>query len=270
MTLTGPWSFIDQVADACDLTAAQISEATEKGAVWWQKQDTKKQLRNPVRLGSFENTVKAGDVVLVNYNSAILAANIAPPVLVSDQVNYSIWDKPRGMLSQGTKWSNHCSITYCVEKIHNKRAFLVHRLDRAAGGLIVIAHTRNALTRLAEMFAKRQIEKTYQATVSGKYDGKIPLVIETPVDGKSAHTELIDAVAKDGNASPQTRLTVKIKTGRKHQIRSHLAGIGHPVVGDRLFDKNTEHQHDLQLDAVGLKFTCPFADRAINVVLPHV
>ncbi len=268
VTLTGPWSFVDQVADACELTAQQITDATAKGAVWWQKLDAKKQHRNPVRLASFDDTVNAGDKILVNYNSDILAQRAATPVLISDQVNYSIWNKPSGMFSQGTKWSDHCSVTYAVERIHHKKAFLVHRLDRAASGLIVIAHTKNALTALADKFARRQVEKTYQAAVAGNYSGTLPQVIETPVDGKTAHTEIIAAVAQSGQS--ETLLTVKIQTGRKHQIRSHLASIGHPVVGDRLFDAGAVHQRDLQLRSVGLAFDCPFTERSIRVELPDV
>ena len=65
----------------------------------------------------------------------------------------------------------------------------------------------------------------------------------------------------------QSRLMVDIKTGRKHQIRNHLASEGYPVVGDRLFDPDRKHETDLQLAAVELQFTCPFDGKLQKVLL---
>jgi len=177
------------------------------------------------------------------------------------------------MLSQGTRWSDHCSITYTVEKTHGKKASLVHRLDRAASGLIMIAHTRNALVALTGMFATRRIKKTYHAVVRGTFKEELPCVIDDPIDGKEAHTEVISATKMQSSECSQTpcdetSLTVTIKTGRKHQIRSHLASRGHPVVGDRLFDKNREHHCDLKLTSTALQFICPFSAVELDIRLP--
>lgn len=275
--INGQWSALAQVADACDLSRAQLTDAAEKGAVWWQKSLPKSKHKNPVRIRDIEQTVAANDLVLVNYNRDVLASTAVAPELISDQVNYSIWHKPAGVLSQGSKWSDHCSITCLVEKIHGKRALLVHRLDRAASGLIVIAHTKNAVTALAGLFEKRQVEKTYRAVVQGHYKEQLPQVIEIPVDDKPAHTEIVAAViisvdpdskTKDRPSKSETALTVKIATGRKHQIRSHMSSVGYPVVGDRLFDPETVHRQDLQLTAVALKFVCPFTSREQSFTLP--
>ncbi len=275
--INGQWSALAQVADACDLSRAQISDAAEKGAVWWQKSLPNSKHRNPVRIRNIEENVAAKDLVLVNYNRNVLASTAVAPELISDQVNYSIWHKPAGVLSQGSKWSDHCSITCLVEKMHGKRALLVHRLDRAASGLIVIAHTKNAVTALAGLFEKRQVEKTYRAVVHGHYKELLPQLIEIPVDDKPAHTEIIAAdvlsvephiKTLDNELKPQTVLTIKIATGRKHQIRSHMSSVGYPVVGDRLFDPQRKHEQDLQLAAVALTFICPFTAEKKSFTLP--
>lgn len=271
--ISGQWSALAQVADACDLSRAVLTDAAEKGAVWWRKSLPKSKYKNPVRIRSIDQKVSAHDIVLVNYNRNVLAAVVSPPELISDQVNYSIWNKPSGVLSQGSKWSDHCSITYMAEKIHRKRALLVHRLDRAASGLIVVAHTGNAVKALAELFASRRVDKTYRAIVHGHYRENTPQLIELPVDDKPAHTEIISAellseAAEQTSGKPRTSLVLKISTGRKHQIRSHLSSIGYPVVGDRLFDPERQHDCDLQLTAAALQFICPFTSKEMIFSLP--
>jgi len=137
-------------------------------------------------------------------------------------------------------------------------------VTRAARGLIVIAHTKNAVVALADLFARRKVDKTYRAVVKGMYNDRLPVVIETPIDGRLAHTEVLSAkpLAETG----RTELTIKIKTGRKHQIRSHLAQLGFPVVGDRLFDPTEAHIEDLQLVASELQFVCPFTQNKCRYV----
>lgn len=277
--ITGQWAVLAQVADACDLSRSTLTDAADKGAVWLQQPMGKSgegKYRNPVRIRNFDGGVSSGDLVLVNYNPDVLAAEPITPTLVSDQVNYSIWYKPSGVLSQGSRWSDHTTITCQVEKIHGKRAFLVHRLDRAASGLMVIAHTKNAVAALADLFAKRQVEKTYRAVVHGEYKEILPQLIELPVEDKPAHTEIISAelssVKTSGSTNadlPMSILSVKIQTGRKHQIRSHLSSISYPVVGDRLFDPDRQHDRDLQLACVELKFDCPFTKKQQSFTLPE-
>ena len=260
--VAGQWAVLAQVAGACDLPRDTLLEAAAKGGVWLQK-SVGKRYRKPVRIRTFDQAAE-NDRILVNYAPAVLAMMPAIPTLVADEKNYSVWDKPSGLLSQGSKWSDHCTITSQVEKIHNKRALLVHRLDRAARGLIVIAHTKNAVVALADLFATRKVEKTYRAVVNGVYEPTLPVVLESPVDGKPAHTEIVQA--KQMPETGRTALTVKIKTGRKHQIRSHLAQLGYPVVGDRLFDPNAVHREDLQLVASELQFVCPFSKKHCHYI----
>ena len=256
----GQWSVLAQVAGACELPRQTLQEAASKGAVWLQKLSGKRH-RKPVRIRTFDN-IGENDRVLVNYDPAVLAMTPAVPTLIAAEKNYSVWDKPAGLLSQGSKWSDHCTITSQVEKIHGRKTLLVHRLDRAARGLMVVAHTKNAVVALTDLFASRKVDKTYIARVSGVYQGKLPQTIETPVDGKPAHTEILQATP----TGAQTELTIKIKTGRKHQIRSHLASMGHPVVGARLLAPETPHDDDLQLVALELQFDCPFSDKRCHYI----
>jgi len=260
--LDGQWSSVAQLAEACELSREEVSEAAAKGAVWRRKGGAKsaklRRIRDP------DTDSESGDTLYINYDRKVLDQQPQLPKLVSDQGNYSVWYKPSGTLSQGSKWSDHCTITETAAGAHGKKCLLVHRLDRAACGLVVLAHTPNACKALAALFEKREVIKIYRATVYGKVSG-VPWEIEKPIEGKTAHTVVMSAEYLQ--KPDQSKLMVDIKTGRKHQIRNHLAGAGYPVVGDRLFDPDREHKTDLQLVAVELQFTCPFNGKLQKVQL---
>jgi len=262
VVLLAHWSYLAQVADACELARAEITEAAVKGAVWRKKSGKRIKLD---RIRDIEKDANAGDTVFVNYDRSVLDQQPDQPVLVSDQGNYSVWYKPQGMLSQGSKWSDHCTLTTTAATVHGKKCLLVHRLDRAARGLVVIAHTKNACTEMAALFAARKVEKIYNATVHGHVDRTLPWSINTPIDGKDALSVVLEA-EYDASANT-TQLKIDIKTGRKHQIRSHLSAAGFPVIGDRLFDAAREHTVNLELVASELQFQCPFSKDTRHIVL---
>ena len=135
-----------------------------------------------------------------------------------------------------------------------RQAFIVHRLDRAANGLIILAHKKSIARKFSAMFENRQIYKKYRARVEGIVSSlDLPYEIKNKLDDKLSISEIVSVTKIDQNS---TDLEVVIKTGRKHQIRRHLSGLGYPIEGDRLYGaKNLAV--DLQLSAVHLKFICP-------------
>lgn len=111
---------------------------------------------------------------------------------------------------------------------------LVHRLDRETSGLVVVARTAEAYDGLTAAFAAREVDKRYRALVKGApRDGARAGRIEAPIDGREAATtwELVERVGH--RKWVVCVLTAHPLTGRKHQLRIHLASIGCPILGDK-------------------------------------
>ena len=227
--------------------------------------------KNTQRLRRAKRELRQGDEVHLYYDADILAEVPPEPDLIADVGDYSVWNKPCGLRSQGSKWGDHCTIVRWAERhLQPERpAFTVHRLDRAANGLILVAHTKTMAAALSKLFRHREIEKRYRAHVRGEFPADPQtLRIEEPLDDKEAISE-VSRLELDTDKN-QSLVVVRIETGRKHQIRCHLAGAGFPVVGDRLYGTGKEDGVDLQLTAFCLAFVCPVSGERVEYRLRTV
>jgi tRNA pseudouridine32 synthase/23S rRNA pseudouridine746 synthase len=158
---------------------------------------------------------------------------------------------------KGSKWGDHCAINRWVEQ-HldpHRPAFVVHRLDRFASGLILIAHRKKTATLLADLFKEKRINKQYKVIVHGEFPNET-VTYRNEIDNKPAISHV--SLLQYDDINNQSLVQVDIETGRKHQIRLHLSEAGFPVVGDRLFgDEDIDIDIDLQLTAFKLSFTSP-------------
>ncbi|MEM7767593.1 MAG: RluA family pseudouridine synthase [Pseudomonadota bacterium] len=154
-------------------------------------------------------------------------------------------DKPAGLLSVPGRGAEKAD---CVEsRLSNASGWLraVHRLDMDTSGLLILARTPEAHRSMSEAFAARSIEKTYEAHVWGVPDaarGRVdvsivadwpnrPRQMVDPVRGKPAITDW-QCLGKAGNTA---HLVLRPVTGRSHQLRVHMAHIGHPILGDPFY-----------------------------------
>jgi tRNA pseudouridine32 synthase/23S rRNA pseudouridine746 synthase len=248
---------IDALVEITSLSKQVLKSALDKGCVWL------KSGKKINRVRRVKKPLKVGNEVFIYYNEKILSSVPLEPELLLDKTDYSIWFKPAGVFSQGSKWGDHCSLTRLVEKSLNRSTFLVHRLDRATSGLMIIAHTKNAARELSDLFSSRSIKKTYIAIVEGEFP-EDTITLSKKIDGKDAisHATLLNF------NETRSLLRVDIETGRKHQIRKHLSSFDYPIIGDRLYGKaKKDYPENLQLQAMRLKFICPINKEKIDIEL---
>ncbi|MDH3393148.1 MAG: RluA family pseudouridine synthase [Desulfobulbaceae bacterium] len=228
-----------------------------KGAVFLsRKKKGKKRLRRAT------TELRPGDLLEFNYDEKVLAGT--PPVAecLHDEKHYSVWFKPAGLLAQGTNLGDHCSLPRQAE-LHfqpPRQIFPVHRLDREASGLMLLAHSKEAAAKLSLLFQENLIDKRYQLLVIGKPEPEG--VIDLALDGKKASTSY-RLLAHDPTTDTAT-VEATIATGRLHQIRRHFTLIGHPVLGDPRYGEGNKNRSGLKLVACRLSFKCPLSGQQKN------
>ena len=199
--------------------------------------------------------VRAGDVVDLEIppaGPATPAPEALPLAVLHDDPDIAVVDKPAGMVVHPA--AGHDRGTLVNALLHHvaglsgiggeQRPGIVHRLDRGTSGLMVVAKHDAAHAGLSRQFANREVDKTYLGLAWGLLNAGRR--IDAPLGRDPVHRRKISTRARRSRAAVTritgaerlrglTLATIAIATGRTHQIRVHLASIGHPIAGDALY-----------------------------------
>ena len=225
-----------------------------------------------------------------------LSNGLRIPILHEDR-NVIAIDKPQGWMLAPISWQNTGRNLYAaLSSSVNAGDFwaqsrnlcfirFVHRLDADTSGVLLLVKTPGAVPAYTEMFEERGVEKVYLAVVHG-----VPEVNEwrcelciAPVPDRPGFMEVNNSLGKDAETlfrvidKRKDRALVMCwpKTGRTHQIRVHLAAVGHPILGDELYGPvpTTEAEKvnfKLALRAIRLSFRDPFQAETVNIDADHL
>ena len=192
--------------------------------------------------------------------------------IVFEDDSVIVVDKPAGLLTMATDREKVNTVYAALRAELNGRrpaekVFIVHRLDREASGLLVFAKSIEAKEYLQNQFKDHSAGRQYVAVVEGRVtpdkftirsylaENAALRVYSTPRSsaGKLAVTH-VNVLKRNPRA---TVLEVKLETGRKHQIRVHLAERGHPIIGDKTYGSGRNPFHRIALHGAHLEFRHP-------------
>lgn len=232
--------------------------------------------------------VQIGDEIELNIPEAkeieLKAENI-PVEIVYEDNDIIVVNKPKGMVVHPANGNPdgtlvNAIMAMCKDSLSGIggeiRPGIVHRLDKDTSGLLIVAKNDKAHINMSEQIKNREVKKIYIALVRGVVSEN-EATINMPI-GRSTKDRKKMAVRKDGKEAithfkvlkrynKYTLLEVKIDTGRTHQIRVHMAEIGHPVVGDMVYSngKNEFGVEGQMLHAKSLDFRHPITGKQMHL-----
>jgi 23S rRNA pseudouridine1911/1915/1917 synthase len=210
-----------------------------------------------------------------------VAGSPAPFKVAYQDEHLLVVDKPAGVVVHPARGNRSGTLAQALEGVaaggeEPWRAGIVHRLDRDTSGLLVVAKSEEVHRALRGLLAERRIHREYLALVEGLVEARSG-TIEAPI-GRDRRDRLLVSIDTDAPRDARTHfqleralpgaslLRVTLDTGRTHQIRVHMAAIGHPIVGDRQYGGRAADGLTRQfLHATRLRLQHPVTGQEIDV-----
>ena len=192
-------------------------------------------------------------------------------------------EKPAGLLTMATETERARTVYAILREAANRKRppekiFIVHRLDREASGLLVFAKTIEAKEKLQDQFKDHSAGRKYVAVVEGRvspanftirsYLAENAAFRVYSTKKKALGKPAVTHVRVIRGHSNMTLVEVQLETGRKHQIRVHLAERGNPIVGDKVHGSRSNPLHRLALHGAELEFRHPLTGRFMHFEAP--
>lgn len=236
------------------------------------------------QLAMFHQEVQAGDCVTLrleedDYSYQPVALGQANRVVVLFEDDHLlIVNKPLGIKTHPNQPNETNTLLNDVQAYlapTKQQAYVVHRLDKETSGVILFAKNPLVLPILGRLLEQKKIYRIYQAIVEGKLANDCTIRKKIGRDRHDRRKRVIDE--RQGQLaithihivqvhSRTTNITCQLETGRTHQIRVHLASIGHPIIGDPLYQKKPAER--LFLHAYQMHFIHPFTQKEMTITSP--
>lgn len=260
-----------------ELSRTMIQKLIEDGNI--QVNDTKKKLSYKVQIGD-KITIQIPEA-----KETKLKPQEIPIEVIYEDNDIVVVNKPKGLVVHPANGNPdgtlvNAIMAMCKDSLSGiggeLRPGIVHRLDKDTSGLLIVAKNDKAHIAMSNQIKDRQVKKMYIALVRGVI-GEDEATIDMPI-GRSTKDRKKMAVTKNGKQAithfkvlkrypKYTLLEIKIDTGRTHQIRVHMAEIGHPVIGDMVYSngKNSFGVEGQMLHAKSLEFTHPITGKPMHL-----